>query len=836
MGKLFGQRTIDSKKYWKIRKVLYQYLFKYRSAKHVLKDGVKADFVNAISLFRTFKTTLRSLVVAIVISGALFFVNRWISPILVTSGWRVPDDGDYVTFLSAVAGIGGVFIGLYYAALTSVGSAIYAKVPNSIRDLLAKERSGSVYMTYLSTLTLLCVTLIACRVVGLPRMIVAVPFVAILAGVGIVAFVKLGKTAFNLFDPTALSHHIFEDFNKAISITMANGPHWTDPSFQHHAHKVASRCIETLRLLLEITIKETHQNGRPLTQLSCQVLIFLSAYEKFKLKIPSDSHWYPQQHKHRDWYSTAAHSVMVAHRTGTTLQPEMTRSQSWIERPLQTDILRILSITIAQGRHLDVLNLINHLDHYIHTLAINGGLEKAFDFSFEVSDVVIQSIKLQASTESALKDLEKLSIIEGIATLPITIALAVSQHVEHTNIETITDSLTKVNWRAKETLYSIGLPPYLLPQGEWLLTRLTMELFSEGQVISPKWYQKDILNLALAKTLADQISLFSRKSIDFYANISGRFVEYEERWLRACIQSREYEFWHKAEYTQRALGESWDTSTNSRALAGLPWPIVKKNDIENAIVDRKNELILLMAHQAKLLIIDPVESLPDYSGQFFFIIGESFLEALCNNDETLSSSIFQTYMIGCIARFEKLKPAAGVTAGLEESFRTAAACLLDLMELSGYAMLLSELHENKALWEQVQSSWSNLVAGKAGETIKAYLALVVQLNGSGFGLPLRAELRFEWERRIWKQFKKLAVEESGERYGMGTRYRFVHESPLIRSINIKQLDRLPSGYDLFIVAWYINLISPQELQLDWKQEALLKAIKNGRGNGEGLGD
>jgi hypothetical protein len=742
----------------------------------------------------------------------------------------VPKDGDYVTFLSAVAGIGGVFIGLYYAALTSVGSAIYAKVPNNIRDLLAKERSGSVYMRYLSTLTLLCVTLIACRVIGLPRMLVAVPFIAILAGAGIVAFVKLGKTAFNLFDPTALSYHVFEDFNKAVSITMVNGPHWADPSFQHHAHKLASRSIETLRLLLEITIKETHQNGKPLIQLSCQVLVFLSAYQKFKLKIPSDSNWYPQQFKHRDWYSTMAHSVIVAHKTGTTLQPEMTRSFDWIESQLHADLLRILSITIAQGKYPDVSNLISHLDLYIQTLVACGELEKAFDFSFEISSVIAISIKSPESETSTFKDLERLSIVESVATIPITIALALTKHLERTSLSNMSEALTKIDWRSKKSLYSVGFPKYLLPQGEWLYARMDMELRSEGRLISPEWYRRDILNLALSKALAEQISSFPKRSFDFYTSLSEDFAGYDFKWLRACVQSREYEFLHKADYTLKALIENWEFTTESRALSGLPWPSIQKDELENIIADRKSSLINLIAGQSLMLMVDSVDGAPDYPGQFFFIVGEAFLEALCKNDEKTAGSIFEVYMLGCIGRFERLKPPPGVSAGLEQSYRIAGACLLDLMELSGYAMLLAEFHQNNALWDSVKLSWSNLAAGKAGETIKAYLALVVNLNDGGFGLPLRAELRFEWERRIWSLFNDMPVKEVRKYKGMVMEYRFVHQSPLIRSINVRQMDRLPSGYDLFIVAWYINAMQPQNFKLNWKQAALLKVIQGDIGD------
>lgn len=831
-----GQRLFDRKTYWRMRKHINRFYFILQSNSYSIKERSKKYALDALTLSYTLKATLNSLVIACFISAVLYGVNTLLAPRLNDAGWKVQDDGDYVTFLASVAGIGGVFIGLYYAALTSVGSAIYAKVPGSIRDLLARERSGSVYMRYLSMLTLLCVTLIACRVVGLPRIIVAVPFIALLAGAGIVAFVKLGRSAFNLFDPTALSYHVFEEFNKAIFITMPGSPHWSVPAFQHHAYKLANHSIETLRLLIDITIKEEHQNGRPLTQLTCNVLLFLTDYENLKRKIPSDSHWYPQQYKHRDWYATPAHRVLIAHRTGTKLQPDMTRSLNWVEEQLHADIFRTITMTITQARHADAIQLINHLEPYIEANVANGKFSDAFELAERASKSIIKTINDANKKHPHLTDLERLSIIESIASLPIKIALAINKHLQNTSMQKLTKSLANVNWSAKETLYDINLPVCLLQQGEWLFARLSMEFRSEGRVISPTWYQNDILNLAFSKNLAELIMSFSRRSLTFYKNFSDSFSSQDDRWLKACIQSSEYEFWHKAERTQQELNNSWLASNESRFLQGLPWPSLKTDEIGGEIVKHKKELILSIAKQAELLLAERIEDFPDYLGQFSFILGEAFLRALCENDHKHSNSIFHTYMFSCITRFERLRPPGGTTAGIEDSFRTAAACLLDLIELSGYAMFLSEFHGNKALWEPVKAAWSTLSTGKSRDTIMAYLGLVANLNDNGFGLPLRAELRFEWERVILDLFKNLETEEIIERHPISISYRFVHPSPLIQSLDFRSFERLPSGYDLFIVSWYMHAIKPDALKLSWKQEHLLKTINLVNSRSEGVGD
>ncbi|QJP09350.1 hypothetical protein [Pseudomonas multiresinivorans] len=208
MRKFLNFRIIDVKGYWEARKLMAKTQFSYRANKHVVKEGVRRGIDDTRSLIVTLKSTLLSIAIAAITVGALVAVDHLAAPKLENWGWKFPSDADYITFLAAVAGMGGVFIGLYYAALTSVGSAIYAKVPNNIRVLLARERSGSVYMRFLSTLTVLCVMLIALRLVGLSKILVAIPLIAVLAGMGVIAFVRLGKTAFNFFPLPCLTIYL----------------------------------------------------------------------------------------------------------------------------------------------------------------------------------------------------------------------------------------------------------------------------------------------------------------------------------------------------------------------------------------------------------------------------------------------------------------------------------------------------------------------------------------------------------------------------------------------------------------------------------------------------
>ncbi len=92
-------------------------------------------------------------------------INPWLEELYNQTGLKIVND-TYGTLLGTVAATGGVFIGLYYAATTAIAGAIYSNVPNNIRDLLAQDRVGNIYMRFLSFMTFSSIVLLALRAAG----------------------------------------------------------------------------------------------------------------------------------------------------------------------------------------------------------------------------------------------------------------------------------------------------------------------------------------------------------------------------------------------------------------------------------------------------------------------------------------------------------------------------------------------------------------------------------------------------------------------------------------------------------------------------------------------
>jgi hypothetical protein len=196
-----------------------------------MKQWMREESTTTKSLWFLLKSTLVQLVLVPLAVFGLQITNSYFVSLFTEIGFAIPKDNYYGTLLATVIGAGGLFIGLYYAAISVLGSAIYAKVPNNIRGLLAKEQVGNAYMRCIAVFTYFGVCLLIFHALGLEPVILAIPMLLLGTGFIIIGFVRLGTRAFSLSDPTALSGHLFEQLRQCYLQVQAGGYRWSDQSF-----------------------------------------------------------------------------------------------------------------------------------------------------------------------------------------------------------------------------------------------------------------------------------------------------------------------------------------------------------------------------------------------------------------------------------------------------------------------------------------------------------------------------------------------------------------------------------------------------------------------------
>jgi hypothetical protein len=497
--------------FWKLRQALIRAGFLGHREFFRLKHHVEERRADAYSFIHLVKPTLPQISLALVSASILQATDPLLVDLYKSLEIKIPDADQYGTLLATAAGVGGVFIGLYYAAISAVGGAIYARVPNNIRDLLARERLGNVYMQFLSIYTYLTVALLALQTVNFPPIVLTIPLLIIGSGISIVAFAQLGARAFNFFDPTAISYSLFGQLQRSIERIVAGGHRWADQSFQSHAHKLARAAVDTLSTLADIAASEPHLNGAPLANLANSLLKFLVWYEPAKRKIPGDSLWYARRYIHSDWYRTEDSTTSLIHRVNGSLPPKSASNTRWLEEDILPIVLNCISTNFQLKRYDIVREVLMHLRAYIEMLVKEGQAVTAFQLIDDVVEKCSASLFAPIPAGESRESLEQLGMIGEFVSLPISVLLAFVKSREQNSRSQLVNRLRFINWRQAKSIYSAGLPLCALPQLEWLRPRLDFELRSEGCFISPQWYIAELVLQPICEELKLVLSsLFKR--------------------------------------------------------------------------------------------------------------------------------------------------------------------------------------------------------------------------------------------------------------------------------------------------------------------------------------
>ena len=794
--------------YWSLKRVLQRIAFRTAAIVFGLRYKSKDATSRYRSLFKVFLDTWLQVVSVLGLAGFLQFIDPYLQSQYQKLGTGVLDDGDYITFFATVSGIGGVFIGLYYAGISAIGSTIYATVPNNVRDLLAQERSGNSYMRFLSGLTVLGLVFIALRLVGFPRIHLAVPIIALGAGIGVIAFMVLGRRAFDLFDPTKLSTHIFEQLQRWLEMVRVGGFHWMDRSFQIHAHRQARAILDTLETLTDITAKERHLSGKPFIELTQNLLVFLMGYEQTKGGIPTDSVWYEQRYQHHDWYRTEDSRVTVAHETGTSLQPDVTTNKEWVEDKVLPILNRCVVVNLAAGKYAEILGLLDYIDSYVKVLARIGEVRRAFDFVNTLFADVLEQIAQQSDDGRMMDEvLEKVAVVERIAIFPVSVVVGYREQLEAFGRYQIEKGVESIRWTTRDDIYRQSFPVYCLSQLEWISLRLRFEFEVEGHYVTPLWYRFDLVCRVAAERFADNTKLLVDKGTALFRDATSKAASQKHPWLVAAIVSREWEYWHKVESQMPMWEEKWDDLNEERKIEGLPCPTF---EIDRLMTDSKNrqcQLLKLMSRLSNLeLLRSRPEGFPDFAGQFLHTSGEAVFDALLNNNLELLHGVIKSFVFGCLLRFESLRPKTGNSDWrTQHELKIALAPLLDAMDVSGYARLLADYHGNEELWNEAKDAWDQYLEGEEKPSSVPLLFGAVAITESCFEIPHRGILRTSWNQKISRRLRDVPRDEVYSRESIGSHTEIDHKSPLVRIFAREPIGSLFDGIDVFI-AFYLRKI------------------------------
>lgn len=792
----FASRPI----FWDLRRLAHRVFFFFSRAEFRLRQKAEFEVADSRAFRNIITLALPELLFSLGVAIAAQATNPLLGDLNTFLGWASPEDGIYGTLLGGVTSIGAIFIGLYYAALTAVGSAAYVRLPTSVRELLVRERIGNAYMRFLAFLTFFSLSLLVFRVLGYPRVALIIPLVLILSGIGIIGFVRLGQRAFYLFDPVAISDETFIRLSRLADQVSPRGFRWRDPSFQRYARQNAETCLDAIESLQDLCIRESHLSQEPQFALLQQLTWFLQKYTTSKRSIPTDSEWYARRQVYSSWYITSDSSVSIAHQTGTRLQPIIATNHRWIEERLEP-LLVAAGVRYAAADQLEeARQTLTLVKNYATSLAQVGDIESAVDLLGNAGEQVFRAIENLQPPTTPRKTGEILSVADTLATAPIDLCIAYGANCEqvfHIALGLQPDAIAAPRG---SVFYVAKAPVKVLERIEWARRRLTFEKRTEGKIVSPPWYVRELIAVVAAELHANNVRAINVRALRLYDTWVG-LMRSKNRWAYATVLSRQWEYLHKLNHFNSQFQTTWQSLTIDRRVEELPWASL---DFAAVAAERQAAKKTLLSNNAAdiLALADEIRPkfVPDYFGQFLHSVGEELFDALLEGDEGLLKSTFPIYFSGCLTTFDNLrKELSNETNADLRTLRIASGPILDLLALSGYAKVFASVHGKGELWSYVQATWETYLNEAMDPPRTRRLAALLGVISTPLTIPMRGVLRTSWDMRAKRRIDDIPSERYYHKESsFGASSTIVqHPDPLVRMFGGSDHNMI-SGQDVFI--------------------------------------
>jgi hypothetical protein len=743
----------------------------------------------------------------------------------------------YLELMGTISQIAGAFLGLYFATAGVVISTVYARVPRNVRQLLIHDKLSNQYIRAMALLGASALMLMGSMAAGLQPGILNLLYIVLLGVYTIFSAVVLGLRILNFFDPSRLVGRLTGDLVRWIEEATTKGFQWNDANFQAHYQQQAEEILVTYRDILSLASREEHLQSSALIELTKNVFSLLRYYISRKHSIPSDSRWFRPDFKHRNWLTAEDSRISMALGTGTTLQPETIPDQMWLE----SEIVEAMALSLeGLVERQDLTRAYSFTNNASQTLGVLAR-SYAFDEALYLYQALSPSLKkLSRSVEaSAWRPDERLTRLKtalGLTDLYglgfINLLVGFSHSLSSLTAESLRLTVKSIVWESAGSIYSSPLPRQVVQQLEFLRRRLMFEIRVEKQVISPLWYQQQLVALSFIRFIESVTARLVAELEEVFTKEIEALVK-EGRYLFAAqLIARGLEACSKFDYHFNEAKACVDRLAGLRRVEDIPWPAISWDEYHKKIAEvRERQVVSLGAIANHLASITRTEQLPDYFGHAYSVLAEECYQALVAGDEKLFGQLFPSFFSASLSAHNQLI-ATKVAHDPIVQYGFAVQPLLDLLDLSGYALIYSELYgkdyaaQARGRWEVFFSEVSD--ADKAAHEICYKLRL--HESYSGWGIYPR-DLR----RTTWKQIFDQVLRNEGLMQGFSDydwRGKKVNHSSALIRVLAQGIFSIYDANSVFLALYFIERFGEQTVPITKGAKQFLRSIDHERGKGD----
>lgn len=686
--------------YWETLHVWERLKFDVTRKRFMSGQWFMSKYQSISILWFFFNKAFWNVIRAILLIGFLSVIERY-TPLTQLSLMK---DDSFIGTYGVLAQISGLILALYFTTMSILVSTIYSKVPDNIRNLIAREKVGGGYIGLLMCLSATALIELGAILYGKDPSLMVLFVVLLMSLMALLTLHILIHNIFHFFNPMQLAKaYIFpEAINWARKATYGH-PGWDSSHFQYHCYEQVNQRLSIYKNIVDLLIEDTNSNNASLTSLMIMELSFLSLYTKIKNQIPTDSRWYEYQAEHPKWFETNSSSADISMKANIPLLHQEKPNHLWVEERVTNNLRVILSHLLKKRDYEHAHQLVQKLQESCTIIAKAFALKEAYFLTSVYDELILEYLPTAALDEK--NKTYQLALADFYGANHVNIPIECEKMLEEISPDILRKKIQLINWKKPASVYKSNFPVSILLSIEHILQLKQNQLIVDKSVKVPEWYDLEIIAIECLKflheTTEEVISQYEKAFTDKVRAIKGQ----DARFSMMQILTRGLEGYSKC-LRFLSIAESFDKGLHNLILVKeIPHPTLEWSKHKKRIKDVRSKVIEGFGSFA--LAINPKDidkSIPDYIGHAYWLFAQECFFALCEQDEKRYKVAYPTYMVLMDQMWEELSSVLQKGKDIEYYSSVLSEIFIDAMAIGGYAKLFNEFREGN-YWKITVDVW-----------------------------------------------------------------------------------------------------------------------------------
>ncbi len=660
-----------------------------------------------------------------------------------------PLEGAHAMLLATGAQVTGVFLGLYFAAISVVASTAYGDVPPELRSVLIEDRVGRLYLSVVGFTGGACLFALGTQALGYSLGVGSAVAFALLGAASVLTFIPLGMRVFGFLDPGAVTRSLTADIETAVKSVAASGILARDRTIQADHQKTAARKLDAWEEMVFVSSGRS-QTSSALSVIGQNAVLLLRWYSKAKLPIAKTSQWFERTPEHLSYLLTGGSRLSMALCTSTWIHPKMEPDQLWLEKRVGEIIQRVVVALGEKGSNRPCAVVLESFYDWIAWSAYQFRVPDV-EMGLQIASRIEQAIR-EASTEaSVVTDRDRL---HGLAAMD-GLARAIPNAVGHLNQRLGTLRLRKLLDDAseaaiRESFPLKGFPPRLRAIIESLRMKHSVERDVEGSIRTPSWYTEHHAARLLSVDIRNTYESLLKRAEQWLPSHAKSLREEGAVEAAVMVTQRGLEAVSKLEVgAKHTMSRLEELKRRRVKTAGERWPDVNLNQWHERLRVLRLTFIDELVHLTPLLAnTPPTGDLPDGFGFAYTTLCAAMIDALEDMDPATFALVNPIVVRSALKARDRVKTELA-ESHVESVLYFSADVMLDVMDIAGYAYLWKFSLGEECFWDSVASVWDALLSQLANPSdIIRLITLGQDFHKQRSTTSPRSIIRLEWRARM----------------------------------------------------------------------------------------